>query len=148
MKKNGISMIIFVISIAMILTLVTTFTASYNVIIESSRKREFASELNSVQKAVDQYKFMNNEYPVVSDYILSLNLTNREDTSNEKQFYVIDFSKLDIDELQRGTSGDTSSLDIYGIDKDEGKVYYLAGVQINKDWYYTLDDNLRKLLND
>ena len=59
MKKSGISMIILVTSIAVVLVLLTAVTTSYNVILRSVRMREFANELNLLQKAVDEYKFLN-----------------------------------------------------------------------------------------
>ena len=154
MDKKGISMVIFVISIAMVLVLITAFTTSYNVIIKSARMREFASELNSLQKAVDEYKFLNDEYPKKGEYLLDLDTVSpnkREEQFGKVEgtmdFYIIDLNKLGIKELGRGVNGNTENLDIYAVSKENGKVYYLAGQKIDKYWYYTLIDELKEKLD-
>ena len=150
MNKKGVSMVLFVIAIAMILALVTAATTSYSTIINSTKLREYGNELNQIQKAVDEYRFLNNEYPVKEEYILDLSLIKEQ--SREEQFgknegtiefYVVDLKKLGINELKRGINTSSGTLDFYAISKDNGKVYYLAGVKINKKWYYTLVDAIR-----
>jgi len=154
MNKKGVSMIIFVIAIAMVLVLVTAVTTSYNVVINSTRMREFGNELNQIQKAVDEYNFLNGEYPVSGEYILDLQLISA--TSRQKQFGktegtvefdIIDMQKLGITELSRGIPVNIENLDVYAISKENGKVYYLAGVKLNKSWYYTLVDEIREKLD-
>ena len=155
MNKKGVSMIIFVISLAMVLILVTAITTSYNVIINATRMREFANELNMMQKTVDEYFFLNGEYPQRGEYTLDLNIVNSSVKDSQfgsgidyMDFYIIDLAKLGIDKLNRGTSNivNDNSLDVYAISKDNGKVYYLEGVKIDKTWYYTLTDKLREKL--
>lgn len=154
MDKKGISMVMFVLGIAMVLVLVTAFTTSYNVIIRAARMREFANELNSLQKAVDEYNFLNGEYPQKGEYTLNLDIVSpnkREEqfgkVTGTMDFYVVDLNKIGISELNRGISGDEDDLDMYAISKENGKVYYLAGVKIDKYWYYTLIDELKEKLD-
>lgn len=153
-KKRGISMILFVISIAMVLVLVTAVTTSYNVIINSARMREFGSEINMIQKAVDEYKFLNEKYPEKGEYTLYLDLVSPSsrisqfETSGDRvEMYIIDLKKLGIEKIDRGSSNDFDSLDVYAVSKENGKVYYLAGVKIDRTWYYTLTDDLKEKLD-
>ena len=151
MKKKGLSMVMFVIAIAVVLVLVTAFTTSYEVILRSVRIREFANEINSLQKAVDEYKFMNGEYPYNGECVF--NISNVEGggygqfgkTTGTMKFYIIDLNKLGIDELKRGTTG--TNLDVYAVSKENGKVYYLAGEEIAGDYYYTLVDEMEEKLD-
>ena len=154
MNKKGISMVIFVIALAMILVLVTAVTASYNVIINSTRMREFANEINTIQKAVDEYKFLNDEYPQRGEYTLNLSTVNASSKVSQfgsnistMDFYLIDLAELGIDRLNRGTSNEVGSLDVYAICNTNGKVYYLNGVEIDNKYYYTLTDTLREKLD-
>ena len=152
MKKKGLSMVMFVIAIAVVLVLVTAFTTSYEVILRSVRIREFANEINSLQKAVDEYKFMNGEYPYKSDEY-TFDISTVKDggygqfgkTTGTMKFYIIDLNKLGIDELKRGTTG--TNLDVYAVSKENGKVYYLAGEEIAGDYYYTLVDEMEEKLD-
>lgn len=154
MNKKGISMIIFVIAIVMVLVLVTAVTTSYTTIINSTKIREYGNELNSLQKAVDEYELLNGEYPVKQEYSLNLDLINT--TSKETQFgkssgimefYIIDLEKLGVTKLNRGIPINIDTMDAYAISKDNGKVYYLAGVEIDENWYYTLVDEIKEKLD-
>lgn len=154
MNKKGISMVMFVVAIAIILALTTAVTTSYTVIINSTKMREFGNELNSIQKAVNEYNFLNNEYPIKEEYTLDLELIDEKSrelqfgkTTGTMEFYIIDLNKLGITKLNRGLPGNLDNLDIYAISKESGKVYYLSGVSINKTVYYTLVDEIREKLD-
>lgn len=153
-KKRGISMVLFVIAIAMVITLVMAVTTSYNNIISSTRKREFASEIYMIQRAVDEYKFMNGEYPCkgTQPYTFYTNTIFDDEREqfginedvDELNLYYVDYSKLGIKELNRGLGKGT---DTYVLSLENGKVYYLAGVEIDRVKYYTLTDELKKKLD-
>lgn len=154
MCKKGISMVVLVIGIATILVLATVATTSYNVIIRSARMREFGGEINSLQKAVKEYKFMNGEYPQKGEYTLNLSDIDEKyraeqfgKESGNIEFYKIDLQKLGIKEIARGLESDDEELDFYAISKENGNIYYLAGVKIGDKYYYTLIDELREKLD-
>lgn len=154
MNKRGLSLIVFVVSIAVVLTLATVITTSYNVILDSARIREYGNELNQIQKAVDEYNFLNNEYPILEEYTLNLELidsASREEqfgkTSGTVEFYIIDLQKLGVYELHRGIPTNIETRDTYAILKETGKVYYLAGLNIDNKWYYTLTDEIKSKLD-
>lgn len=148
MKKNGISMIVFVIAIAMILVLVTAVTASYTNIIKSTRLKEFANEIRAVQNAANEYKFMNGEYPITEVCAIQLDSTAvKEADQNNYSYYVLDVNKLGLSELKHGMPGNVDTLDVYAISKNTDTVYYLAGVEIDKKWYYYLTDDLKQKLD-
>ena len=154
MNKKGISLVMFVMTIAMVLALVTAVTTSYSTIINATKLREYGNELNQVQKAVDEYNFLNGEYPIKQDYTLDLNeikessrLEQFGKAEGTVEFYIIDLQKLGITELKRGLPVNMETLEVYAISKETGKVYYLAGETINKVQYYTLVDEIIEKLD-
>jgi type II secretory pathway pseudopilin PulG len=147
MNKKGISMVMFVIAIAMVLVLITAFTTSYSTIVKSTRMREFANELNSIQSLADQYKFLNGEYPIKERCSFYLDPYRLVDSNTSYNYDILDLDKLGVGELNRGYPGDTSTLDVYAISCETGQVFYLAGVEIDKKWYYTLTDELKEKLD-
>lgn len=147
MKKKGISMIILIITIIILLTLVATVTMSYRTIIQSTRVREFANELNVIQNAVNQYHFMNGEIPIIGSLSIKLDPYQSTNSDREYQYDILDLSELGITELKRGVPGNTNTLDVYTVSRETGKVFYLAGVSIDEKRYYTLTEELREKLN-
>ena len=97
MNKKGLSLVVFVISIAVALALTTVITTSYSVIANSTKLREFGNEINQLQKAVDEYNFLNNEYPIYQKYSLDLDFIDASVRSKQfgtetgsLEFYIID----------------------------------------------------------
>ena len=154
MNKKGLSLVVFVISIAVALALTTVITTSYSVIANSTKLREFGNEINQLQKAVDEYNFLNNEYPIYQKYSLDLEFIDASVRSKQfgtetgsLEFYIIDLQKLGISEIRRGNPINIQTRNAYAISKNNGKVYYLAGVNIGDDWYYTLTDEIKEKLD-
>ena len=154
MNKKGLSLVVFVISIAVALALTTVITTSYSVIANSTKLREFGNEINQLQKAVDEYNFLNNEYPIYQKYSLDLDFIDASVRSKQfgtetgsLEFYIIDLQKLGISEIRRGNPINIQTRNAYAISKNNGKVYYLAGVNIGDDWYYTLTDEIKEKLD-
>lgn len=152
MKRNnrkGVSLMALVCTIVIMLVLAATVTVSFNQIIKSTREKEFANEVYSIQKLVDQYKFKNNKYPVYDDYEVEVDISKdklqflEEDSSSI--FREINLYEAGVEELNRGhlTNGDD---DIYIVSESTGKVYYLKGVKISNRTFYTLTDELKKKL--
>ena len=154
MNKKGLSLVVFVISIAVALALTTVITTSYSVIANSTKLREFGNEINQLQKAVDEYNFLNNEYPIYQKYSLDLEFVDASVRSKQfgtetgsLEFYIIDLQKLGRSEIRRGNPINIQTRNAYAISKNNGKVYYLAGVNIGDDWYYTLTDEIKEKLD-
>ena len=149
-KKSGISLMILMITVAVMIILASTTIVSYNNIVEDTLKRDFASEIYSVQKLVEQYHFINNEYPINEECILDMdNIDSKYMYEFEKEtiedgnivFYVIDLNKCDVQEIKRGKN--KTSGDVYVVSNKTGIVYYIDGVVIDDMKYYTLTDDLR-----
>ena len=62
--KNGITMIVLVITIVIMLIISGTVLFSFKGINASTKQREFATEIYNLQKVAEQYEFLNGKYPV------------------------------------------------------------------------------------
>lgn len=156
-NKRGITFLVLVITITFMLILASTLSISFFNLVDSTNKKEYANEINSIQKVVDQYEFMNGKYPVVDDVVtFSLSTLSAEEkeqfanepgyATNEVIFKEIDLYEAGVDEVTRGTKADDYGMDVYVVSETTGKVYYLKGEKYDGVKYYTLTNELKKSL--
>lgn len=122
--KKGITSVSVVATIAIMLILLSGITVSVSEIVNSTKKKRFASEIYSIQKMVEEYYFKNNKYPIADT------LTNE-----------IDLYELGVNEVSRGLKKNNDTSDIYVVDEGTGEVKYIKGVKIGGKEYYSLEDN-------
>lgn len=154
--KRGIAMsTLLVIIIAMIILLSVATVSTVN-ISNTSKKLAFASELQMIQESVDSYRTKNDGAYPVSDFvnidISSLDeatklqfINNNEDiVNNNLSFRKLDLTKLSLVSITRGK---TENNDIYVVSEKTGIVYYAKGEIIGSNTYYSMTQELKKLLN-
>ncbi|MEG2348647.1 MAG: hypothetical protein RSB67_03265 [Clostridia bacterium] len=151
LNKNGVSLIALVLTITIMLILISGVTLSYKKINTDAKKKEFAKEVYTLQKLVEEYNFKNNEYPVknaISVSIQTLDSNSRSQFEKETgyasgtiQLFEIDLAKADVNTITRGL--ETKPKDKYLVSKTTGKVYYYLGQKIENTIYYTLTDDLK-----
>jgi len=151
--KKGISLIVLVTIIVVMAILSGIVIISTQDSIGIVNINAFAVEIFNVQTEVDKYYYMYKKYPTTVSY--ELDITTVQDgslsqfaketvTDNKISFKVIDLSGLGITDTQFGKGKDN---DIYVVSEVTGKVYYVAGVNYENAWYYTLTDNLHTIAN-
>ena len=144
MKKNnkkGVSLVALVATIFIMLIIAGTVTVSFSNIYNSTRKKEFANEIYSIQKLVDQYYFRNNEYPVKEGTTTTVSINGANLSLSE-----IDLYELGANETNRGQRKEGNNDDVYLVSEETGKVYYKKGWKIGDNTYYNLTDELKKEL--
>lgn len=124
LKKNGVTLTALVSLIIIMGIITVTVVVSFNNIYITTKKKEFANELYTIQKMAEEYKFKNGKYPI-------------KDTGTNE----IDLYELGINEVKQGLRKDDD--DIYTIDEITGKIRYKKGVNIGGTSYYQLEDNLQ-----
>lgn len=155
-NKKGISLMVLMVTIAVMTMLLTTATVAGVKSMERTKKMKFASELAFVKESVDSYILNNNkEYPVSNTIILdiskvsggSIDQFNGEIISNNKvNLYEIDVNLLGkIDTVYGKKSGGND--DVFAISKDTKKIYYIRGLKVSSVTYYTLNDELKNIIN-
>lgn len=154
--KKGIAMVTLVTTIAIMFILISVVTYTGINIANTSKKIVFASEIQMVQESVDGYRTKNDkEYPISDFVTIDLTLASsdikKQFTDNgeeiiDNKLYLskIDYTKLDLNSLTRGVS--QTDDDIYILSTKTGIVYYAKGLKIGSTTYYTLTDELKKLL--
>ena len=156
--KKGVSLIALLVTISVIIILTSVITVTGTSIYNNNKKVKFASELSYVQELVDTYKKNNNgNYP--ASKLINVDISNVLQTDNSNQFnnelitednhiflYKIDFSYLNTNRLIY-QNNDSDSQDIYCVSSTTGKVYYIKGLKIGRNIYFTLTDELKKIIN-
>lgn len=156
-KKSGISLIVLVLTIAIMLILSTVITVSAGNIVENVKKEQFAKEIYEVQNVVDKYKFENNDYPYIYNENEKKQITiNIQDSIEQFQdeeiidnfvtLYQINLPEAGIENLSRGVEKEGEVKDVYAFSSKTGKIYYIKGIKIGDEVYYTLTEDLKKLL--
>ena len=160
--KNGITLIILVLTIILALILVTATTLAVGNSIDNARLAAFANDLKEVQDAVKVYYMENDFFPTPADStdalsqkaifeIVSNKVIFKQDLSvnndyNENEnlgsFYKIDLKILGVEQTVRGTQEDRQPDDIYVVSYPSMNVYYLAGVKAKNNTYYSLSTRL------
>ncbi|MCX8075303.1 MAG: hypothetical protein N2749_06955 [Clostridia bacterium] len=153
-RKNGLTLIIIAATIIVAVILISAITISYNSIINSTSKKEFAKELFLVQNQVDNYYFRNNKLPVyesnieveITDVNMQTQFLGETITDSKVILKEIDLIKADIEDLKRGQRKN-GQFDVYAVSESTKKVYYLEGYILDSKKYYTLTDVLQKELD-
>lgn len=155
--KKGITFIAVMTTVAIMLILVSTATISAFNVINNSKKTKYATELAYIKEAVENYYITYNDFPISESIKVGLDSledkTQFEDEDEDKNeddnilLYKIDKEKLGISETVYGNETDGDESDIYTFSKKTKKVYYLKGVKIGNNIYYTLTDELKKMIN-
>lgn len=155
-NKKGVTFLALVVTIVVALIILSAVVVEYENIVDSTKKSEFAREMYLVRKQVLNYEFLNTTYPVSNSVTIDLNnidLNSREQFSTEPNYASnqitlnpIDLQKAGVENITRGTTKYGAD-DIYLFSTATLKIYYLKGESIGSATYYTLTDELYKLLD-
>ncbi len=146
-------MLMLVTTVVVLVIISTTVVISGVSVSNNFKKQEFAIELSYVQDAVNNYKAVNNSYPLLSNSytvdITGSSVANQfavePKTSNEVTLYEIDMQKLGNIETKYGHKNNNN--DAYAVSQSTGIVYYMAGINVSGKLYYTLNDELKDLID-
>ena len=154
--KKGIALATLVVIILVMILLISVITVTGFNTSNTTRKLAFASEIKMVQESVNSYRTANQgELPTSDFVVINLNeasefvlnqFEQNGEEINEESVYLnkIDFNKITVKNLTKGI-GKTSE-DIYAVSSKTGIIYYVQGLKIGGKTYYSLTDDLKKLL--
>ncbi len=154
LNKKGMSLIAVVIAIVIIIAISSTAIFEYKQVVIKSRKRELATDFYLMSKAISDYEFMHSKLPVSETIKVAIpegyesQFASEPDLDNDGKIELryVDYNKLNTEELVRGMQQNGSD-DRYAVSEWTKKLYYLKGENINGTIYYTLTDELNKLLD-
>lgn len=154
MRKQGITVTVMVITIIILTILAGTITVSTYSTINYSRLSAWTTEITYIQDVV------NEEINTSSgtDYTLGDITINVEGIVQDEQFEgeiiaddntvtlkILDLGKLKITNTTYGNLDATT--DVYAISMQTGRVYYVQGIEIDGEIYYSLTDSLKQRFN-
>lgn len=158
-KRYGFSMVALAATVTIMLILTTAITIGGVNTSNNAKKIAFATELKTLQEAVDEYVNENNgSYPIGNSVVVditSLSTENKQQFNKETDgynsgkvlLYDIDYEKINVKSLKYGDESNGAN-DIYVVSNTSGVVYYAKGLKIGNNTYYTLNDELTTLLNE
>lgn len=167
MKKNGISLIVLVVTI--VVTIILSATVILTVDNSSSKARisSFMEELSVIEDSITSYYLQNDILPIQENTekmtetdIMSLVGTDKGkylkeeidlnfDTDFEDAhvvYYYIDLNKLDITNIGRGL-GKSNTLDKYVVAYPSLNLYYLDGFVEKSTYYFSLSPKITNKVN-
>lgn len=152
-------MVALAATVTIMLILTTAITIGGVNTSNNAKKIAFATELKTLQEAVDEYVNENNgSYPIGNSVVVditSLSTENKQQFNKETDgynsgkvlLYDIDYEKINVKSLKYGDESNGAN-DIYVVSNTSGVVYYAKGLKIGNNTYYTLNDELTTLLNE
>lgn len=174
-NKKGISLIVIAITILVSLILVPIAVAATGNAIENANITEYIDNLNLIKDSVESYYITNGEFPIENlnidgnrNYytqgeiisLIELNNTSNKDTfiydmrQNEDyldddslgEFYIVDLSKLGVEKTEIGNKV-RSNLDVFAFSYPSMNIYYLEGMKLKNDVYFSLNKRLTYISN-
>lgn len=156
MRKKGISLVSMAIAITVAITLISTISISLTTSINNSKKMTFAKEIYNIQSLVDEYV---NTQETLPDTLTVIEIVPSDITQFEAETLLDGKLTLEILDLQalglnntsygnedNGKTNNEKAKDVYAVSSKTGKVYYIAGVEIDGKKYYTLTDELKQMI--
>lgn len=140
-RKRGVTTAVIALAVVIMFIILTTATVVGSRNIDTVNYEEFKSQLTRVSDVVNEYYLSNEELPTRGEIVAKANLpealtnelTANADTNNE--LYIIDMSKLDINNVTRG-NGTVDDRDLFLVAEGTNNVYYYKGYKFRKTMYY------------
>ncbi len=155
-NKKGISLVMLVITILVMLILASVIAFITADSVTNAKLAAFATDLTSIEDTIDEYYLNNNYLPIIEgvtyskSLVVSLISQNSdvlaseiaENGDDDAVFYRVDMSKLPIKYSTRGKEANGDATDIYLVSSKNFNLYYLKGVEISGEWYFSLTEKL------
>ena len=147
-EERGRTLISLTITILVMTVLTVTLTASLNSTTELKRFNEVKSDVLALSQEVKAYYLKNGTLPV--DKTVGYDVTtsgsrffipDKDRNPNDSgSYYAIDWTLLDI-KLTKGNKN--TEKDVYVVNEKSFTVYYLDGIELGSDRYYTMEDSFK-----
>lgn len=157
-NKDGVSLIALVVIVIVMGMLLSIAVVSTKGMLQETEARKFASELKQLEYLVKQNRILNDNKSLnFTERTLTIsNLTAEQraqmseeiaDGATQITLYELDFDAIDADDTTYGKKENDDENDVYVVSYTTGKVYYLKGFDWEEVTYYTLTEELNKLLS-
>lgn len=158
-KRSGISMFILLITIIVIIILISTITLSISSLSNRHKISIFVNNLSTIEEYISSLNILKEEMPFDEDLTIDevrakLETENLEAFNNEilnngdnttVVFKKVNLTKLEINEKNTGYAKKGEN-DIYIYSENTGIVYYLKGIKLDENIYFSINDKLTNIL--
>ena len=150
-KKQGITVTVMVITIIVLIIIAGTITFSMQSTMNYSKLSVWANEMMYIQDVVDEMRNTSStaDYTLgdITVDIISASTQFEGETSEDDivTLKVLDFGKLKITNTVYGNK--ETEKDVYAVSAETGKVYYVQGIDINGQIYYSVTEALKNRFN-
>lgn len=157
-NKDGVSLIALVVIVIVMGMFLSIAVISTKGMLQETEARKFAGELKQLEYLVKQSRILNDNKSLnFTERTLTIsNLTSGQrkqmseeiaDGATQITLYELDFDVIDADDTAYGKKENNDENDVYVVSYTTGKVYYLKGFDWEEETYYTLTEELNKLLS-
>lgn len=158
-KRSGISMFILLITVIVIIILASTITLSISSLSNKHKINIFVNNLSTIEEYISSLNILKEEMPFDEDLTIDevrakLETENLEAFNNEilsngdnttTYFKKVNLSKLEINEKNTGYEKKGQN-DIYIYSENTGIVYYLKGIKLDENIYFSINDKLTNIV--
>lgn len=152
-KQNGISLIALTTTILVLAVVTSILTYNAKNSVEIRKYKNLENDINILQSKVEMYYLKNNELPVfkVNDVIVKYtsnpNFRTPKQENDNDNYYVLDLTNITgitlnygMDFYKKASNGSNINnyKDIYVINEQSHRIYYVAGITANGKVYYTI----------
>ncbi len=151
--KNGISLLILVITVLVMVIITSTVFISYNSTVEGIDLNQFAKEMYQIETLVENYEFIHDEYPLKDESVI---VTSAQDsalfdllvangevvTDGNIVLNEVDLTRAGVAEVSVGTKKQGNLLDVYAYSSMTNILYYLDGFENEDITYYMITAEL------
>lgn len=150
MRKKGITLATLVITIAILVILSGVVIINARGIIQKTELAKFGEELKAIEDIIKEYYISNGRFPVIeekkfsAEQVVSLNASGfdselqqeiEKNDDEDSTFYEIDYEAIKVTLKDRGLENTPD--DIYIVSSASNRVYYVKGLQISDEIYFS-----------
>ncbi len=157
-NKRGVSLIVLIVTIVVMLILLGITIVNTDNTVENADKVTFINDLKIIQDSAEAYYIVNKELPTdidIESYTKDtlIAVQSKEDLRStldaeiilngdeEATFYKINLDKLNVETTRYGTMINGEA-DILVVAMPSLNVYYVQGVKLGDEYYFSLSSNL------
>jgi len=135
-NNKGITLIALIITIVVLMILSATVVINFDTGKDIKEYNYMCADIELLQNKILTYYTNNNKtLPVLGTAIENVNLSGQASSKDNDNYYLIDLSKLYNITLNYG-GGTVDNRDIYVVNEQSLRVYYLKGVVFENSTYY------------
>ena len=158
-QQKGVTLIILAVTITVMLILLGTIASQLKGTKDIEKYANMQADIIRINEKINTYYIQNGILPVRNKYNDVQMLKNIKNPNDNENYYVIDLSKIELNELELGIKGflDVRKInidipieqshgirDVYIINEQSHTVYYPQGISIDNVTSYSLLDDYTK----